>query len=301
MMISLKRILNSAKVNISRNMGLSLAAIFIISVTLIFVASIFVIKDFAQLLISDVEDKINISVYFKEGVDETTILELKEEILEIEETKSVDYFSRSDVFDDFVERHKNDPIIMASLAEVGNPFLASLSIKSENQEGYENIVLYLTESPSRIFIEKIDYDQRKDVIDNIFSITSLVRRVSTILVIVLSIIAVLIVFNVIRLAIYGMREEIKIMRLVGVSPNFIRGLFISQGLIIGVISFLFCFLTVFGFGLLFGERLAILIPGLDVFNYLKNNFIFISLIQLLIGIGLGVFSSTIAIAKYLKN
>ncbi len=301
MITILKRIFHLGRINIFRNAGLSLAAIFIISVVLIFAVSIFTVRDFGELLIKDVEDRVSISVYFKEGVDEETILELKDEILEIEETESVEYFSRSETLNLFIDRYKDNPVIMASLAEVGNPFLASLIIKSETTKGYEVIASYLTESPSRIFFEKIDYDERKEVIENIFNITSTIRSVGLVLVLVLSFIAILIVFNIIRLAIYGMREEIKIMKLVGVSNAYIRNVFVFQGFIIGFISFLISFLFVFGFGLFFGDAVNNFIPGLDIFTYLKNNFLFIVFVQIAIGLGLAILSSLMAIGRYLKN
>ncbi len=301
MITILKRIFNSAWVNIFRNMGLSLAAVFIISIILIFAISIFTVKDFSELLIEDVEDRISISVYFKEGVDEETVLGIKDEISKKEEVKSIQYFSRNETLNLFIDRYEDNPVIMASLAEVGNPFLASLNIKSETTEGYESIASYLTENPSRIFFEKIDYDERKDVIESIFNITSTVRKTGIALVLILSLIAVLIVFNIIRLAIYGMKEEIKIMKLVGVSNGYIRGIFIFQGFIIGLISFLVSFLVVFSFGLFFGEAINKFIPGLDVFTYLKNNFLFVISIQVVIGLGLGVLSSLMAVGRYLKN
>ncbi len=300
MIILFKRMMKSAWENVFRNAGLSLAAIFVIFITLIFATSIFIVKDFGELIIKDVEDKINVSVYFKDGVDEDTILEIKQEISEINETRSVDYFSKSETFDIFIERYKDNPVIMASLAEVGNPFLASLSIKSESQEGYEVIVSYLNESPSRIFFEKIDYDERKDVISGIFNLISLVRKIGFIVFLILSFIAILIIFNVVRLTIYGMKDEIKIMRLVGVSCSYIRGLFVLEGAIIGFLSFIIAFLFIFIFGLFFGEKINNLIPSLDIFSYLKDNFSFILFVQLLIGIILGVFSSLISVSRHFK-
>ncbi len=300
MITILKRMLKLAWTNVFRNSGLSLAAVFIIFVTLIFATSIFIVKDFGELIIKDVEDKISVSVYFKDGVDEETILEIKKEISENQVVRSVDYFSKDETFDIFIEKYKDNPVIMASLAEVGNPFLASLSIKSESQKGYENIVTYLNGSPSRIFFEKIDYNERKDVIESIFNLIALVRKVGLALFLVLSFIAILIIFNVVRLTIYGMKEEIKIMRLVGVSCSYIRGLFVLEGFIIGMLSFLIAFLFTFSFGIFFGDKINNLIPSLDIFNYLKNNFLLILSTQLIIGIILGVFSSIIAVSKHFK-
>ncbi len=301
MITSLKRIFKLGWNNVSRNMGLSFVANFVIVLTLILVTLAFTTNELANVLVEDVRDRMAISVYFKDGVDEETISEVKDSLSEIDEVASIRYISKEDAFETFVARYRNNPVIMASLAEVGNPFLHSLSIKSETSEGYEIIAGHLSESSLRIFFEKIDYDERKDVIKNIFEITSTVQTTSLMIAIFLSLLSVSIVFNTVRLAIYGMKEEIKIMRLVGVSDRFIQGLFVMQGAIIGATSFLVAFLFVFGFGLLFGARVSNLIPGLDLFAYFKSNFIFITLMMFLIGVGLGKISSIIAVAKYLKD
>ncbi len=301
MFIVLKRILNLSWNNISRNASLSLVAFFIIFLTVFLATFIFTVRDFSSMVVEDVRDQIGISVYFKAGVDEETIFETKESILTLKETKSVRYASRSEIFENFIERHKDNPVIMASLAETGNPFLSSLSVKSDTAEGYEVIASYLKESSSRIFFEKIDYDQKKSTIDNIFYITSLTQRIGFTLAGIFSLIAVLLVFSIVRLTLYEMREEIKTMRLVGVSKRFLQGLFVMQGTIIGAASFLFSFLIIFGFGFLFNQNLSSLIPGFEISPYLKANFLFIFLMQMLIGVGLGMISSIAATAKYLRK
>ncbi len=301
MLTTIKRIFNLAWSNVSRNFGLSLVAVFVITITVLLITSIYAIKDFSELLVEDVKDRISVGVYFKDGVEEDVIFEIKDSVLGLEETRGVEYTSKLEAFDIFVERYENDPVLMASLIEVGNPFLASLNIKSNTIEGYQVIVNHLENSPLSIFIEDIDYDQRKEVINNIFEITVIAQQIALILAIITAIIAILIVFNTVRLAIYGMKEEIKMMRLVGVSNKFIKALFVMQGAIIGALSFISAFIFVFISALLFSERLRLLIPSLDLFNYLKENFLIIVLVQILVGLGLGIISSVTATIRYLKD
>jgi cell division transport system permease protein len=296
-----KRILNLSWNNVYRSAGLSLVAVFVITVTILLSTFIFAVKDFSDLLVEDIKERISISVYFKDGVDEETILEVKQGVSELKETRSVEHISKEKALEDFIERHKDKPEIMASLAEVGNPFPSSLNIKAETVEGYEVIASYLDESPLRIFFEKIDYDQRKPVIDKVFEITNTAQKVSFSLAIILALISISIVFNTVRLAIYGMKEEIKVMRLIGVSNRFIQTLFIAQGAIMGFVSFLISFLIVFSLGIFFGDNIKSLIPGLDFFSYLKANFVFILLMQLFLGVGLGKISSIAAVARHLKS
>ena len=193
---------------------------------------------------------------------------------------------------------------MASLAEVGgNPFLASLKIKASEASQYQAISNFLDQTLSPTYkdlIEKVEYYQRKPVIEKIFSITSVISRVGVGFSIILAILAILIAFNTIRLAIYNSQEEIKIQRLVGASNWFIRGPFLVQGAISGFFAALICLLIFALICAIFSSKLEVLFPGLNLWTNFTSNFWILLLIQLAVGIGLGVISSTIAIRKYLR-
>jgi len=250
---------------------------------------------------SSLEEKVDISVYFKKETLEEDILRAKEEITQIPEVKEVKYVSREEALGRFVEKHKENPVLLESLREVGeNPLLASLNIAAREASQYETVAKFLENASFKNLIEKIDYYQRKPVIERIFSLTSGINRAGISLSIVLAIIAILIVFNQVRLAIYNSREELTIQRLVGASNWFIRGPFLVQGAISGFFAMIFCLLifTLICWG--FSPKLEILFPGLNFFSYFISNFGFIFLIQIATGIGLGVISSLIAIRRYLE-
>lgn len=117
---------------------------------------------------------------------------------------------------------------------------------------------------------------------------------------ILAAIAILITFNTIKMAIYNFQEEVKIQRLVGASNWFIRGPFLAQGAIAGIISALISFFVLFLNVLLFSPKIQIFLPDLNILKMFWNNFGFIILIQFATGIALGAISSLIAIRKYLK-
>jgi len=149
-------------------------------------------------------------------------------------------------------------------------------------------------------IEKVDYYQRKPVIERIFALTSGTGKVGIFLSIVLAIVAILVAFNTIRLAILNQAEEIKIQRLVGASNWFIRGPFLIQGAISGIISTLISLLIFTLICWFLGPKIEFLFSGLNVWKFFTGNFFTIILIQLSTGILLGAISSSIAIRKYLK-
>ncbi len=300
----IKRIFKSGWQSFSRDGDIAAANIFIMTMTILLATSLFLLKDISQILISAIREKADISVYFKTVAQEEDILNIQEELSKIPEVKDVEYVSKEKALEDFVQRHKDDPVLMGSLEEVGgNPFLAALNIRAFEASQYQAVVNFLdaTLAPSyKDLIEKVDYYQRKPVIERIFALTSGTGKVGISLSIVLAIVAILVAFNTIRLAILNQAEEIKIQRLVGASNWFIRGPFLVQGAISGIISTLISLLIFTLICWFLGPKIEFLFSGLNVWKFFTGNFFTIILIQLSTGILLGAVSSSIAIRKYLK-
>lgn len=297
----IKRIFKSGWLSFSRDGGLAAATCLIMLIPIFLVTSLFLLKDVSQFLISTVQEKADISVYFKESASEKDILKVEEEISKIPEVKNVKYVSKEEALESFVQRHKDDPILMESLEEVGgNPFLAALNIKAFQAQQYQAVANFFETGTFENLIEKVDYYQRKPVIERIFALTSGMEKAGWIIAIVLAIVAILVAFNTIRLAILNQKEEIKVQRLVGASNWFIRGPFLVQGTISGIFATIICLLIFTLICWFLSPKIEIVFSGLNIWRYFTGNFFTIVLIQLVAGIGLGVISSTIAIRKYLK-
>jgi len=301
MLIVLKRIFHSGWKSFFQNIGLSIATVFVLVLIISLASSLFITKDITQFVISEFQEKVDISVYFKEDCPEENILVIKEKVETISEVKKVEYISKEEALESFQERHEEDKVLIDSLDELGtNPFLASLNIKSWQASQYASVVSFLENNGFEEQIAKIDYFQKKPVIEKIFSISSQINRTGLILSLVFSIIAILIVFNHIRLAILNSKEEIEIQRLVGASNWFIRGPFIVQGIIAGIFAVIISTL-IFGFGIFFlSSKIGEIVPGFVLFEYFLSSFFVILIIEILVGVGLGVISSLIAIRKYLR-
>ena len=301
MIAAFRRIIKSGWQGFFRDGGLALATIFILAMTVFIIASFFFAKDIGRILISSLREKVDISVYFRDGTSEEDIFIAKEEISQIPEVKEVKYVSADEALANFIEKNKNDLVLMESLQEVGgNPFLASLNIRSQQASQYEAISVFLSKADFSDSVEKIDYFQRKSAIDKIFSVAGLVEKVGISLALILMIIAVLITFNTIRLAIYNQREEIKIQRLVGASNGFIQGPFVFEGVISGLAAALISLIVFTLVCWIFAPKATILLSDINIFQLFVKSFWSLLLVQLVTGIGLGVFSSMIAIRKYLK-
>jgi len=300
MFTTIKRIAHWGWTGFWRSNGLALASVFIIVITISLFYTLFIFQGVSNFLISKLQEKVDVSVYFNEDVLEQDILEIKKEISHTSGVKNVEYVSRQQASERFIEKHKENPILMEALKIVEDqPFLACLNIKMNQPSKYGELADFLEQKFGEK-IYKINYYQNKQIIDRIFSLSLKVHRFGIIFSLLLSVLAILVAFNTIRLAIYSVKQEIEIQRLVGASNWFIRGPFIVQGIVAGTLA-TFISLLIFAFALyFFNAQLTSLFLGFNFFNYFISNFFTFALVGLTFGTGIGVISSLIAMRRYLK-
>jgi len=301
MLASIKRLFISGWLTIKRQGDLAFATFFIMVMTISLITILFFLQGATNFLITNLQEKVDISVYFKKDSQAEDILRLQDELKKDSQISSVEYISREEALERFKEEYKDNPVLMESLAEVGdNPLLASLDIRAHQAAQYEAIVNSLENGNFKDIIEKVDYHQNKEIINKVLDISQKIKVTGITLSLILGFIALLVAFNTIRLAIYSSREEISIMKLVGASNWFIRGPFLIQGTIIGAVAALFT-LTIFTITILFlNSKIGSFWNGFNILSYFRHNLFYLILIQLSTGIGLGIISSLIAIRKYLK-
>jgi cell division transport system permease protein len=298
MILELKRTIKYGLKTITRDGEIFLTSVSILFIAISLISFLFIFRKASQFLISSLKEKADISVYFKEDTPEEEILKIKEEILKNPEFK-VDFVSKEEALKEFEKRHKENPILTEALKEIGeNPFLASLSIKAKESGKYEELLSFLKEKEE--IIEKIDYSERKPLIEKIFSLSTNLEKGGILISLVLILISVFVVFNTTRLSINNFKEEISIQRLVGASNWFIRGPFLVQGIFAGILSALLSFLIAFLFCYFLSPKLSLLFEGLNLFEIFSSNLAPLILIQFFAGILLGTIPTLIAIRRFLK-
>lgn len=306
--VTFKRVLKWGFINFFRNGVVSVATVLVMSQSILMIGFVIVASSFGSAFIAILEEKVDISAYFKPDVAENAILVLKDELEKLPDVKSVKYISRDEALAVFKERHKNDAVVLGSLEVVGeNPFFASLEIGAKDPSKYEKISQFL-ESGSYDNIlgvndqgkKKITYLENQKTIDGLISLISMARKVGLVLSLWLAATALMVAYSTVRLAIYNAKDEISVMQLVGASRAFIRGPFLVEGIIHGILSALFTlavFYPVFWFT---GTKTKALFGGLNIFEYFLSNIFQIAAILLLIGIILGTLSAALAVRRYLK-
>ena len=254
----------------------------------------------SQVVLGELEDKIDIAVYFYPNSSEVDIFNIKDSIAALPEVKEVTYISQEQALLEFKERHKTDQVILGSLEELdGNPLEATINIKTKDPSRFADIAGFIKDKKYPI-VDKINYFENQVVIDKLSNIMSSVRNTGLGIILVLALVAVLVAFNTVRIAIWSAREEINIMRLVGASSWFVRGPFIFEGVIHGVTSGGLASLLFYPALWVLSPKLLVVVPSIDLYAYFQNNFLQFAGILMGTGVVLGVFSSFIAIRKYLK-
>ena len=283
-----------------RNAWLSAATIIVMTLVLFVVGNLVFLGALSHTVLRSLESKIDVSVYFTPEAPEQEILTLKREMEARPDVKEVSYISRDSALASFRERHKDSALIVGALDELDdNPLQASVNIKAADSSQYGAISDFLAEKKSPI-VSKINYFENQDVIDRLSSIVGSVRGAGAVLTIFLAFVAVLVAFNTIRMAIYTVREEIKIMRLVGASRWFIRGPFLVTGLLYGAAAGALITLAFLPLTWLAAPKILLLVPDFNLFRYFISNGLEFFLIMLGAGIFLGVVSSLIAVRRYLE-
>lgn len=305
MITSLKRIVRAGFIGFWRNAFVSLSAIFVITVTLTVVGGTMLISQLLDVTLTQIKDKVDINVYMHVQASEDAVLKLKTALENLPDVREVAYTSREDALAQFREIHKNDELTIRSLEALDdNPLGAVLSVRARETSQYQNIDSFLEDYKDSVpagtpLIDRINFGQNKAAIDKLTTIIDTIEQSTFIAMIILISASVLIAFNTIRLAIYTAREEISVMRLVGASNMFIRGPFVLQGVMYGLLSGVLTLLILYPVVLWLGPSTEAFF-NFNIFNYFVTDFSHLFFVLVGSGVVLGVTSSVLAIARYLR-
>ncbi len=306
MLTGFRRIVKAGFVGFWRNAYVSLASVFVITIALFVIGSTMFIDQILATSLTKLQSKVDINVYFMPNASQEEIDALRNAVAALPDVAAVTFTSREDALAAYRERNRNNEVSLQALEELSeNPLGATIAIQARETSQYENIARFLDErkaleSPQTPVIDEINYPRIRESIETLTAIIGAVEQASIITMVILLIAATLITFNTIRLAIYTAREEIAIMRLVGASNMFIRGPFMLQGIMYGVLAGILALLLFYPILVWLGPRTELFFE-INLFTYFTTNFTYIFSVLVGIGVALGFFSSTLAVARYLRT
>ena len=189
---------------------------------------------------------------------------------------------------------KRSPELTANLAS--NPLPASFDIVPNRGEDTEAIAVGIQKAKLAA-VDEVTWG--KEVSKRILALARGIQIVFLIAIIVLLVASTIDIANTIRLSIFARRREVEVMKLVGATNWFVRGPFMLEGLLTGLVGSLAAILLLF-----LGRELAV--PSI-----LPNNssssaevqalpFMWTSLILLAVGLGIGALGSGLTLRKFLR-
>lgn len=295
-----------------RNIWLSAASTIVMAVTMIIlfvtiVASV-ILTNTAEMM----KDKIDITIFLKPNTSDEILADLNTLISADKNIKSVVVSNSEQEFEKFKAERADDEEVSNILdedmkKEMISRMQSTMRIKVYNIDDIESIKTIVQEDP--LFINNIDdefaptYDVNQKEINTITSWASIARNGGIVLAVVFLVISVLIIFSTIRMAIFSRREEIYMMKLVGADKRFIRGPFLVEaemcGVIAGVIA---ATASYFGFMFLSPKLAGYGIDVSSINSILQSNqLILVFLVFIAAGFVIGRISSMLAVSKYLHK
>lgn len=302
--ITFMRIFHYGVNNFTRNAWLSTAATAVMTVTLLIIITTVTARMVFSDTLQQVRQKIDVSVYLKDDVEGKEVNRFANEIKKLPVVNDVEYISKEQAREIFRQQNKGELAELEALGELkGNPFPASLRIKPKDPNKLEelNAVINKAENKALQSDEPSNSGERKAAIDTIARVSQFSEAAGIVAAVIFVIISVMIIFNTIRMAIFNRKDEIEMMKLIGAEKSFIRGPFIIEAALYGVLAAAVSLVLIYALLLTQAGNLARYeIEVENTLNFFKAWPVLIIPAQLLVGIIIGVFSALLAMRRYLK-
>ena len=306
------RIVKYGTKGFSRNIWLSTAATVVMSITLIIlfvtVVASMILTNTAEMM----KDKIDITIYFKPNTSAETLSQLTERLEEDPNIKSVETSTSEEEYKKFLEENKtSDEIINILDADMEkmmiNKMQATMRIKVYDVDNLDSVKAIVEED--KLFTQYTDkekvptYDVNRAEIATITSWARIARTGGIVLAVVFLIISVLIIFSTIRMAIFSRREEIYMMKLVGADKRFIRGPFLVEAELCGIIAGIVAgSASYFGFKFMAPKLQSYGISVSQIEEVLNSNKLILVFLAFIVGgIIIGRISARLAVSRYLNK
>ncbi len=282
---------------IIRNRGMSLASIFSITAMLLILGLFFVITVNINMFTEAVQqDYDQIEVFLLDETSEEDAQTLIAKLQRQDGVVDVQYRTKDDALQVMKERWGESSYLLDSLGE--NPFPASILISVDSLDSAGPVAAYANTLDG---IEDVQYYQ--ETVEKLTDITHFLQMTALVIMAFLVVVSVVVVSNTIKLTVDARREEIAIMRYIGATNWFIRGPFLTEGILIGFLAAvvstgLVALLYTKVVDLIGNQVLAIVSCPLIPADFLIRNMV---IIFLTLGMSIGAWGSILSMRRFLHK
>lgn len=283
---------------VSRHWGMSISSAIAVTITLIIISLFLIFTWNVQNFTRNIESSMEISVMISyDSESEEQEASIKSQIEKINGVKSVTYSSKDQEFQYYIDSFDDERTKEAfEPFREDNPMHDAYYVEAESGDQIVSIADQIQKIDG---VDGVNYGGQSTImmVDTMTSI----RRVGTIFVLALTLLAIFLIQNTIKLTIAARKDEITVMRNVGATNHFIRAPFVCEGIIIGILgSVIPILLTIYGYGAVYEHTGGVLISSVfRLVNPVPFTWI-LSGILLLIGIVVGFIGSWLSVTRYLR-
>ena len=291
----------SAIKSIFRNFSLSVASIVCTTITLVIVALAIMLSANVREFTNDLEGSLTVIAYVDRNATEDDINTIKSRLLEIKNIKSDElvYKSKEKIREDTLKNTDKDTAlynVMSSLTEQTNPLQAEFIITVKSIEELSDTIETIKKVDN---ITNVKYND--EVVDKMVPIFKTTEKIAIAIIIGLVAVTIFLICNTIKLTIYARKNEIEIMRLVGISNFVIKLPFAIEGLFLGIIgSIVPIVVTIWGYTVVYdrfeGHLFTNFVKMFQPFPFT----LYVAGLLLLIGALVGMIGSYTTVRRYLK-
>lgn len=288
-------ILKESFKNLWRNKGMGFAST-------ISIAAMLTLFGFVLLLILNINTSVyqlgseldKVVIYLKDDIIPQDVNNLIKDMEKDERVKEIRYVSKEDALQEFKENFGDKSYILDTIEK--NTLPASLTVSLKDLSYAKNFSESIKDKTG---IERVDYHY--DLISKMIIFEKGIKYVGFGIVLILLFVSILIIHNTIRITVTNRRREINIMKYIGATNAYIRGPFLVEGIIFGIVgAFIATIIVYFSYSYVFGRTNAQVqnIFGMNITQpeIIKMN---ISIIFACIGIGIGYLGSLISTKRFL--
>ena len=314
---NLGRIFKYGAIGFMRNIWLSITATIVTALTLILLFSTVIASSVLSSTADSMREKIDISIFFEPGTAKKDLASMANTMKRDENVKSVDVSTSEEEFAKLKQEYEEEDNqkMLQTIDMVGEEVFikrqpAAMRVKVYDTSDLDSVkrIVNTDEEFQENLNKKSDYaptyDSNSSAIATISSWADIATKGGTALCILFIVISTLVIFNTIRMAIYSRAEEIYMEKLVGADNGFIRGPFLVEAMMSGVLAGLLSGLVgLFGFNALAPklDEWNISVGYVNEFFATPQNIILVFLALIGVGIVITFISSRLAIHKYLKR
>lgn len=305
-MLTLYRALIFAGQSFFRNIWLSIVTIVMIVLSLLSISSIYTLSLITENTLKAIEQATVVYIDLTSQATDEQSATIVNSLKELEMVKDAEIVSKDEALESFKTRHQSDQLIIKALESLSsNPFTGSIRLSVNNIDDFPTILKELSkpEFANVLAIDDQEFSDSKLLIEKLSGFSNKMQKGGLILSIIFMIIAILVVYNTIQVAIYTHREEIGIMKLVGASNMFIRspflieaGIYCLTSIIIQTVILYLIFIGIQPYLTSFLQQYSVSLVSL-----FAQNWQWYVIYQFAVCLAITMLSAYIATRKYLKN